>query len=323
MAPSAITQPGVVDATVPATKNADNDIQALKDDHHGREALAAICYGGSLPAIPSHPSFAPHRAWLLTHMTSVFRHWSREGYIEGMSGHISVRDPEYPHCFWMNPLGIHFGLLKASDMLLLSDDPDPNKVEMIIAGGGRGQRKVANKAGWAIHGAIHRARPDVNAACHAHTRAGKAWSATGRRLEMVDQDVCNFYGEALALYNDYGGVVIGSALGEGDAIAKALGPRGKGAVLRNHGLLTVGQTVDEAGFLFGLLERSCAIQLDLLKVGGEKVLIDEKEAEFNFRMASAPSTLYWEFQPYYDYEKAMSRDDFGDVEEKDLVIFLQ
>ena len=106
---------------------------------------------------------------------------------------------------------------------------------------------------------------------------------------MVDQDVCNFYGDALAVYGDYGGVVLGSAVGEGEAIARALGERGKGMVLANHGLLTVGATVDEAGFLFGLLERSCAVQVELGRVqGGEKRVIGDREAEFNFRMASTP-----------------------------------
>ena len=184
----------------------------------------------------------------------------------------------------MNPLAIHFGMIRASDMLLLSDDPNPDAPERILAGNRR--NRPANKAGWAIHGAIHRTHPHVNAACHAHTVAGKAWSATGKRLQMVDQDVCKFFGKAQALYADYGGVVLGSAMGEGEAIAKALGPEGKGAILANHGLLTVGDTVDEAGYLFQLLDKSCRIQLDLAKAGIEPVVIADREAEFNFRMES-------------------------------------
>ena len=108
---------------------------------------------------------------------------------------------------------------------------------------------------------------------------------------MVDQDVCNFYGEALAIYDDYGGVALGSALGEGEAIADALGDKGKAAILTNHGLLSVGSTVDEAGFLFGLLERSCKVQVELGKSGFPKRLIADKEAEFNFRMASTPVSV--------------------------------
>lgn len=105
---------------------------------------------------------------------------------------------------------------------------------------------------------------------------------------MVDQDVCNFYGEALAVYGDYGGVVVGSALGEGEAMARALGGRGKGMILANHGLLTVGGTVDEAGFLFSLLEKSCRVQVELGRSGAEKRVIGDREAEFNFGVASTP-----------------------------------
>lgn len=186
----------------------------------------------------------------------------------------------------MNPLAVHFGLMRASDMLLLSDDPDPSQPERILAGNAR--MRPANKAGWAIHGAVHRARPDVVSACHAHTVAGKAWSATGLKLRMIDQDVCKFHGDALAVYDAYGGVVLGSAIGEGEAIAKALGPRGKGAILSNHGLLTVGKTVDEAGYLFGLLEKSCRIQLDLAKSGLPVREIADKEALFNQEMEASP-----------------------------------
>ena len=91
--------------------------------------------------------------------------------------------------------------------------------------------------------------------------------------------------------------MVGSAIGEGEAMAKALGEKGKAAILVNHGLLTVGGTVDEAGFLFGLLERCCAVQLDVERAGyevgegeGKKRMrvIGDREAEFNFRMASTP-----------------------------------
>lgn len=108
---------------------------------------------------------------------------------------------------------------------------------------------------------------------------------------MVDQDVCKFYGAAQALYTDYGGVVLGSAAGEGEAIARALGPEGKGAILANHGLLTVGYTVDEAGYLFALMDRSCRVQLDLAKAGIEPVVVGDREAEFNFRMESRAVSL--------------------------------
>jgi len=188
--------------------------------------LQAISQGVCLPGIPLFSSYDKHRAWILSHMAGAFRVFARHGLTEGMSGHISVRDPEHPHNFWTNPLGKHFGLLKASDMVLVDYDGK-------VVGGN--QSRPANAAGFLIHSAVHKARPDVNAACHCHGKAGKAWSAFAKPLEMLNQDVCYFYGDAQAVYDDFGGVVLDEA--EGKRLAAALGPKGKGMVLRNHGLL--------------------------------------------------------------------------------------
>lgn len=84
--------------------------------------------------------------------------------------------------------------------------------------------------------------PDEHVLCtdnmlnsHCHGIAGKAWSAFGRPLEMINQDVTYFYGDAQAVYEDFGGVVLSEA--EGKKLAAALGPKGKGLILQNHGLL--------------------------------------------------------------------------------------
>lgn len=70
---------------------------------------------------------------------------------------------------------------------------------------------------------------------HCHGIAGKAWSAFGKPLEMINQDVTYFYGDAQAVYQEFGGVVLNEE--EGKKLAAALGPKGKGLILRNHGLL--------------------------------------------------------------------------------------
>ena len=232
---------------------------------------------------------------MLVHMAAVFRSWSRQGFTEGQAGHISVRDPEYPGLIWMNPLSRHFGMLRAGDMLAL--DLATGRIAAGRANPATGGR-TANRAGYLIHAAVHAARPDVHAVCHAHTAAGRAWSAFARPLEMLTQDACNFYG-AQAVYGGYGGIVFGGS--EGERIAEALRPRNvKVAVLRNHGLVTVGKTVDEAGYLFGLLDRSCAIQLQVeaASAGGRvtREVIGDEEAAENFRMASEANVLYREAQ---------------------------
>lgn len=69
--------------------------------------------------IPTFPSFYEHRKHIVVHMAAVFRNWARVGFTEGISGHISVRDPEHSDLMWMNPIGKHFGLLNGSDMLAI------------------------------------------------------------------------------------------------------------------------------------------------------------------------------------------------------------
>ncbi|KAK3678383.1 hypothetical protein LTR78_001680 [Recurvomyces mirabilis] len=167
--------------------------------------------------------------------------------------------------------------------------------------------RPANAAGFLIHSAVHKARPDVTAACHTHSPAGKAYSAFARPLEMLNQDVTYFYGAAQAVYKEFGGVVFSAE--EGERLAAALGPCGKGMILRNHGLLTVGSTVDEAAYMYTLMERSCEVQLlvDAAAANGiPKVYVPEEAAKYTFEMASDPEALYWEFQPDLEYEEAMS-----------------
>lgn len=267
--------------------------------------LETISHGGlTLKGPPRHVSFESDRSHRLNHLAAVFRHWSRQGYVFGFSGHISYRDPEFTDAFWTNPLGVHFGLLKASDMVLVN-------LEGEIIGGN--QSRPANTAGFLIHAAVHRARADVHAACHCHSPAGKAWSAVGRRLDMITQDACKFMGDAHAVYDSYGGVVLAEE--EGANIARALGPRGKGCILKNHGLLTVGQTVDEAAWLFDVMEHSCRDQLAVeaavnAKDGVTKAVIDDEQARNNFDLEADPDYCYAEFQVYYDYECQVSNGDF-------------
>lgn len=72
-----------------------------------------------MPGIPNFSSYAEHRRHVLIHTAATFRDFSRKGFSEGQSGHISVRDPEFEHYIWMNPLGKHYGLMTAGDLICL------------------------------------------------------------------------------------------------------------------------------------------------------------------------------------------------------------
>lgn len=180
----------------------------------------------------------------------------------------------------------------------------------------RARTRPANAAGFLIHAALHKRRPDVHAACHAHTPHGRAYSAFAKPLDMTTQDICKFYNRH-SVYNSYGGVVL--AAEEGELIADALGPTNMGVILRNHGLLTVGETVDQAAWLFDVLEAGCRDQLMIDAAEGaaekagrsyKKSLIADEEAEYNCQMEGGAEICYAEFQAYYDFEWELCSGDF-------------
>lgn len=246
--------------------------------------------------IPRFEDKEEERVWAKQHMAGAFRVFARKGYTEGAAGHISIRDPVDTNTFWINPLAKHFGLIKASDLVHVDESgnilPDGNQAAI-------------NAAGFAIHSAIHRYRPDIHAACHTHSVYGKAYSALGKPLDMINQDVCMFY-KSHSVYNDFGGVALEA--NEGIQIARSIG-NGKGAILQNHGLITVGLTVDEAAYLFTLLERSCECQLladAACKEGESLKLIGDEEAAYTEYTSADPETLYSEFQPDLEMEAELN-----------------
>jgi ribulose-5-phosphate 4-epimerase/fuculose-1-phosphate aldolase len=152
-----------------------------------------------------------------------------------------------------------------------------------------------NQAAFAIHSQVHAARPDVVAAAHAHSVYGKTWSTLGRLLDPITQDVCAFYGDH-ALFDDYTGVVLD--VEEGKRLAHALG-EAKAVILRNHGLLTVGHSVDEAAWWFITMDRSCQAQL-MAEAAGKPVLIDADQAALTATQVGSSVAGWFSFQPLYD-----------------------
>ena len=182
--------------------------------------------------IPTPPQFSSpedERRHRKERLAASFRLFAKFGFDEGVAGHITARDPERTDHFWVNPFAMHFGLIKASDLVLVNEHGD------VVEGDAE-----VNRAAFAIHSQVHAARPDAIAAAHAHSMYGKTWSTLGRLLDPISQDACAFY-EDHGLFDDYTGVVLDPE--EGARLAKSLGEN-KAAILRNHGLMTVGQSVD-------------------------------------------------------------------------------
>jgi ribulose-5-phosphate 4-epimerase/fuculose-1-phosphate aldolase len=217
-------------------------------------------------------------------LAAAFRIFGRFGFSEGVAGHITARDPEHPHAFWVNPFGMAFSLIRVSDLILVDD-----------AGNVLEGRRPVNRAAFAIHSQVHQARPDVIAAAHTHSLHGKAFSSLGLPLDPITQDACAFF-EDHGLYTDYGGVA--NDLEEGRRIGVALGSN-KAVILKNHGLLTVGASVAEAAWYFITMERSCQAQL-LAMAAGQPALIDPDTARAVRDTIAGPLPGWFQFRPLWD-----------------------
>jgi ribulose-5-phosphate 4-epimerase/fuculose-1-phosphate aldolase len=218
-------------------------------------------------------------------LAAAFRLFAHFGFDDGVAGHMTVRDPERSDAFWVNPLGVYFGHMRASDLVLV------DHAGKILQGGPR----PINHAAFAIHSQVHAARPDVVAACHAHSEHGQAFSTLGRLIDPLTQDACAFF-EDHAIYSDFSGVV--GTTDEGKRIAAALGPR-KAAILQNHGLLTVGASIDEAAWWFITLERSCQVQL-AAEAAGHPKLIPAEVARLTREQVGSSAVGWLSFQPLYE-----------------------
>lgn len=189
----------------------------LRVDHaesHENRTVAAMgrTKSGQALKIRKYPAFSSledERLYRKQHLAAAYRIFASRGFDEGVAGHISVRDPILTDHFWLNPLSAHFSLIRVSDLILVNEEGEVVQGDQPI-----------NAAAFAIHSAIHKRRPDVDAACHAHSVHGKAFSAFGRELDMITQDSVRFY-KSHGVYKQFGGVVLASQ--EGERIADALG----------------------------------------------------------------------------------------------------
>ncbi|MBM3671733.1 MAG: class II aldolase/adducin family protein [Actinobacteria bacterium] len=233
--------------------------------------------------LPTFNSVEEERQHRKERLAAAFRLFGKFGFDEGVAGHITARDPEHLDHFWVNPLGTAFSHIRVSDLIRVNEQGE------VVEG-----NAMVNTAAFAIHSQVHAARPDVIAAAHAHSIYGKSWSSLGRLLDPLTQDSCAFYDDH-ALFDDYTGVVLD--LEEGKRIGHALGEH-KAVILRNHGLLTVGHSVDEAAFWFVTMERTCQAQL-LAEAAGTPILIDADHAALTATQVGSHLGGWFSFQPMY------------------------
>jgi ribulose-5-phosphate 4-epimerase/fuculose-1-phosphate aldolase len=184
--------------------------------------------------------------------------------------HISARVAGPEHHFLINPYGMTFDEITASSLVKI--DHDGRKV--------LDSPYEINPAGFTIHSAIHAAREDAKCVLHTHSVNGVAVSAQrGGVLPLSQQST--FVLSSLA-YHDYEGVALNAD--EKPRLVKDLGDKSF-FMLRNHGILTVGPTVQDAFLLMYLFEATCMIQVRAQAGGGELISIDPKVLEGSAMMA--------------------------------------
>jgi hypothetical protein len=197
MAPPSATATETVTAKAPVAVEVETDGSTVRD--------------GEMPVsgFPHPPVFTDklkEREYLKGRLAAAFRIFGKNGYDEGVAGHITIRDPVDPETFWVNPFGVAFSHINASDLLHV------DHAGKVINGG---KVRLLNTAAYMIRerrlclklkanrslgliaretdSAVHAARPDVACAAHSHSIYGRTFCTLGRELDITTQDSCAFY----------------------------------------------------------------------------------------------------------------------------------
>jgi ribulose-5-phosphate 4-epimerase/fuculose-1-phosphate aldolase len=187
-------------------------------------------------------------------LAAFYRIVDQLGMTDVIYNHITAKVPGCENQFLINPLGLHYSEITASNLLKINLEGDV----LLASPAGYG----INLPGLAIHSAIHAARPDVGCVAHTHTPAGVAVASLQCGLLPLNQNALRFTGDLA--YHDYEGPVLDGA--EKERLVADLGDRNT-MILRNHGLLVCGRGIGEAYLSLWCLEVACRMQLDTLSSG--------------------------------------------------------
>ena len=197
-------------------------------------------------------------------LAAAYRLVAHYGWDDLIFTHLSARVPGPDHHFLINPYDMMFEEITASSLVKIDVEGQP-----VLP-----TSHPVNPAGFTIHSAVLSGRPDVFSVAHTHTRAGMAISAQKDGLLPLNQTALRFYNRLS--YHPYEGVALDHS--ERERLIGHLGTN-KAMILRNHGLLSVGETVPEAFNVLAYLEKSCQSQLDALSGGVELELPREEVCE--------------------------------------------
>jgi ribulose-5-phosphate 4-epimerase/fuculose-1-phosphate aldolase len=185
-------------------------------------------------------------------LAAAYRIFDMLGWVEMIFNHITVRVPGPEVRFLINPFGLHYREVKASNLVLIDIDGNPV----------RETNWPVNRAGFVIHSAIHAAIPEAHCVMHTHTTSGIAVACLEEGLSPH-----NFYGAMLVgkvAYHEFEGITVEP--GEKERLVRDIGDK-PAVILRNHGLLAWGASVSQAFLMMWTLQRACDVQIAASRAG--------------------------------------------------------
>lgn len=206
-------------------------------------------------------AMSPEEWQLRLELAALYRVFDYLGWIEMIFNHITVRVPGAEKHYLINPYGLNYDEVTASNLVKVGLDGEPVD----------GSRHGVNLAGFVIHSAIHAAREDAHCVIHTHTTAGMAVAC---KKEGLRSD--NFYSAQLhgaVAYHDFEG--ISTDVGEQARLVRSLGDKDV-MILRNHGLLVIGPHVPQALSHYWTVQRACEVQVAADSLAGESQPVERK-----------------------------------------------
>lgn len=194
-------------------------------------------------------------------LATAYKILAKLGYDDHTYTHLSARDEKDPNAFYINPFGLRFNEVEAENLIKVT--LDGNVLE--------GQEYQYNKTGYVIHGSIYTHRPDIQAIFHLHTPDTLAVSALEDGLMPISQWALHFYNKIS--YHDYDSLALDE--NQGNRLIQDL-DKNYVALLRNHGFITSGRTIQEAMFYTHHLQKACETQCKILSMG-RKVITPSKD----------------------------------------------
>jgi len=228
-----------------------------------------------------HPQ--DERRHRIERLAGACRIFGQLGFSEGLLGHLTVRDPEDPHRFWANPIGVSFKRIRVSDIVQVDHTGKLTYGDTPV-----------NPVGVLLHAAVHQARPEVVAVCHAHSVYGSAWSTFARPVDPITQDTAVFFEDQAIITEPR------LSLDAETAAQFAAGFEDKRTAIQSgHGLFTTGLSVDEAAWRFISLDKACHVQL-LATAAGEPQRWPDDMARGLKRTLGSPEFSWSSFQTLWD-----------------------